>query len=258
MRKYLPILCIAPLLITSCGDVTQEIWIERDHSGRAHYSYDMTQVISMLQMFEGQKSTDSASTAQPKDELQALILGLEENSDTTFNISDIAPPKEIADGKLDELPAFLKQSNIRIANDEGKYLATLMLDFESFEQIHQQLLEVPIPESNEEFPLIIDYLGSVKLTDRSFVAPPFSMQEKDKSEEDKLGDDMVKQLFSVGNFISIYHMPSRVKSCSVPGAEIKGKSVTIVQPLKKIMDSDKMDGLEIKMKKYRSPKKGRT
>ena len=258
MRLVLPILCSMILFLTSCGDVTQEIWIEKDTSTTTHYSYDMTDAISMLQMFGSEMSEDSASGGKIKmgnstDDLENLIFGLEENTDTVFNLYDIAPAEEVAQGKLDDLPDFLQESNIKISNKDGSYIATLMIEFDQFEDIGNELSELKglSKGDNDEFTQIIDYLGGIKLTNKSFYAPPLSLAKENESDDDEMGDQMLKQLFSTGNFISIYHMPSKVKSCSVADAEIKGKTVTITQPLKNIMSQTNDPGIEIKMKKYR-------
>lgn len=74
------------LLLTSCGSVTQEVWVNADGSGRMEYSYDMSEMAPMLAMMPAEELGDINS---PEGKIMSLFM--RDRVDSTFPMRDMLP-----------------------------------------------------------------------------------------------------------------------------------------------------------------------
>ena len=99
------------ILITSCGSVTEEVWINSDGSGRYTLDYDASESLSMLEMLGqmgGEEKEDSMEEIQenPEDVMKEA-LG-REKFDTSFNLMSVMPDsvKQIISSKKELRKTF--------------------------------------------------------------------------------------------------------------------------------------------------------
>ncbi len=80
------LLAIATLVLSSCGTISQEIWINADGSGRMDYSFDMSEMLPMLAMMP-------AEATEEMDGPSAMLMPLltREKLDTTIQMAKVIP-----------------------------------------------------------------------------------------------------------------------------------------------------------------------
>ena len=78
----------AVLLLTSCGTLSEEVWINADGSGRYVMEYDASGMLGMMSLLDAQDEGDEGSES-PEDFLKDALK--QEKFDTTFSLLTMMP-----------------------------------------------------------------------------------------------------------------------------------------------------------------------
>lgn len=246
---------------TGCIDIVEEMFLNKDGSGKYTMRMDMSGVMSMIKMMgemedimpdedeEGEENTEEGE-AEEEDGFDAMM---EEGADTTMYLKDASPDllKQFEDN-----PGFADKVNMRmnVDPDEGVFLMDFNLDFanmddidyffKNFDKIMGMMDDGEDEESSE-----LDMLGMgggmgadsplgglmggdgltryFDLTKRTLVrrdAPPQEMQEDMGAEEMQ----MMEMMFGEAKYKMIYHMPGKIKKMTNKDATLSADKKTVI------------------------------
>lgn len=260
MKIFTIWLLVGSLIFLSCGDFTQEMWLEKDGSGQLHFSYDMGEIFALIMLMEGSgESADSAVGGM--DELMTGLLKELTNSsgdvDTTMSFYDFMQEKENDDNSIEDLKNV--RLNIKSVKKEESIILTLMLDFENFNHLDQMISTLSSQEENVDKTSLGDLpeFGKVfSLSKKSFEIAPYQLnfaeevteENIDSSDQSEL-DFNLEEMIETGDYVTIFHFPYRIKSCSNDQAVIKGKTLTIRQSLSDLEKNRSFPGLSVKFRR---------
>ena len=252
--------CIIGLFIgtffsLSCGDVTQEMWLETDGSGQLHLGYDLSQMLPLLEML----SQQSDSTLEQHQGIVGVYLnelGISgRNIDTIVNITEIdfgriSPTEEI---NLDILPDFLKALSIHIKtgkNNESLF-TSFILPFRDFSELDSLIyfLNFRIPDKDLiPFQLPV-FTKNYKFSRKSFEVKDYDFQpDVGDTVRMNLQNSNLSDVFEPGNLISIYHFPYYIKKTTAKNATVDKNVITISFPLTSVQEGNQFPGFTVKFR----------
>ena len=84
---------LVALSLASCGEMTEEIWVNADGSGRYEMRYDASEMLAMLSMMDAMDESSDDEPADGGNDPEAEIRGLlgRERIDTVINIAAMMP-----------------------------------------------------------------------------------------------------------------------------------------------------------------------
>jgi len=223
MRKFLILsLGVFTLALSSCLDVVEELFLNKDGSGTYALSYDLSSMLSdptMKGMVEGMMEGDSSGMDFMTDKDTLIRLSQEEL---------MAMPN----------PDFWKNFQMHIQVDQAKavFKVEMKLAFADIKDIDYFSKNVSALSETEGgsfagfgelFPGGSVYeLGKGSLTrlaPENFEAP---------SEDDMA---MIEMFFGSATYTSIYHLPGKVSKAKIAGSKIDGNTVTVTYPLMDVL-----------------------
>lgn len=233
------LLLTVSFFLTGCLDVVEEMYLNRDGSGK----YSIT--IDMSGLFEDEFMKSMIKSSLEQQEADGLNLGgngLPE-MDTIIYFKDM--PAEQKGGN----PEFWNrvQSKIVMSETQGKFFTSINLDFASTADIAYLYDNIgKIGESNAQLGGLTGDGGllpnNVGYTFAKNILTRKTPKTAAKAEE---GEDMemMKMFMGSANYRTIYHLPGNVKKVTIPKAKIQGKTVMVEAPMLDMMDGKaSMDG----------------
>ncbi len=268
--KYL-LLSIFPILLFSlgsCATFTQEIWLEKDGSGKIVTTYEMSEVMEMMKMME-EMSEDTVSAAEEKEGLEGLFSDSDnfEDLDTIISMYDEMPDSVKA---LVDNPEIMKKMSIRVKANEEEQIAffSMIIEFDDPNDINEifNTINESTPDSSkvdaDEFEEIKKQFTRFKADLKNGVITVESFDVKDmlggEYNEDvdleNMTDDqmeMMKMMLGEGQMKTIFHLPGQILEVTAPGAVIDNNSntVTVNQNLYEILKTKTTSDYTIKFKK---------
>lgn len=259
--KNILILILLVFSICSCGDLTQEMWLEKDGSGSVHLSYNVGELMGLfLMMDQMSESTDSMKLGTT-DVLTSILSDLQiegNKADTTISFYDLALEEKDQPVNREELKNILL--NIKADRDEETLVMKLIVNFDNFKHLEEIVRSIPVDEENLETDPLgeLPDLGQILSFDRqnfkiaSYTRPQMNVEETvpltDSLQSDELKFDLT-EMMDMGNIISIYHFPYKIKTCTDDNAMIQGKTMTIKRPLSDLQKKKSFPGLTVGFKK---------
>ncbi|GJM35423.1 MAG: hypothetical protein DHS20C18_44240 [Saprospiraceae bacterium] len=230
MRKFLVFLLGGSMLIlTSCIDMVEELYLNKDGSGKYIMKFDMSGMFSnpfMMGMME---------------ETMKKELKLDENEnlekDSIMYYKDLPGAARLSPDEK----AMLGNANIhmQMSQEKKQMVASTELAFKSFEELEK--IRTLIKKISEEdgqggltggsSPFASDAI--FKLDKRTLTRMP-NVQESDLFEGEQM--DMVKMFLEGATMTSIYHLPGKVKKTTIKDAKVEGKTVTVIADLLDLVD----------------------
>ncbi len=241
-------LLIACQFILGCSDITNELWIEKDGSGRMEIFLDVASFLPQDLM--SAMNSDSLSSASGTDEIDDLFKsmlmdGEVQQVDTSFSLLEVLNPPDsvqLTDKEKESLESIL----ITFKGDTttGTAIATLAFEFQnenSFEELMDPIqkqasrsdtLAQQILQFKED--LVIDMeRGIIRLP---HMKPPTNLPEDTPDDlnigleslqgEDEESVQMQEMLQTMmGNIVTKVHLPGKVQFTNDPNAEIDGNTV---------------------------------
>ncbi len=245
MRKVtILLLGFCLMSLTSCIDMLEELYLNKDGSGTYSITFDMSGLFSDP-MMKGMME----ELLQGEDGL-SFDHDLSQVMDTMIMFSDMS--KEGLQ-KM-EKPEFWKKVSMRIVMNEGEkaFRSEVKLNFTSLDDIdyfYKNLDKLGANEAGGGMGSMASFLptrGLFKLNKRNLQRLPAPKVDSSLNGEEM---DMAKMFFSAASYKTTYHLPGRVARTTIPGAVVDGKTITITNSFLDIMEGKaKLDG-EIKYKK---------
>lgn len=243
MKKILILLLGASMtLLTGCFDIVEEVFLNKDGSGKYHITMDMSGLFTdpfMKGMMEDALKQQAGADAEGE---------LEKDSVVYFKDLPEAADLSAEDQKI------LENMLMRMTMSESKkqMLIRIEYDFNKVDDINKmskvlakvgadQQLGGGMPGGNFMSGESANFTWKKGLLKRLPVEMSAS-KEMDESME------MMKMFLGSASYKTIYHLPGKAKKVTIPNATIEGTIVTVENKMLDMMDGKaKLDG-EIKFK----------
>lgn len=263
MKRILFTLVIAAsFTFTGCIDVLEEMFLNKDGSGKYVMTIDMSSIMEKSTR-EMLKSMQQAQDGEDEETLGALTKG--EEMDSIIYMKDL-PAEER--GEISR-PEFFDKVSMRIQSSEKKELLKMsfMLDFENADDIDYFLknfdkmivsdengaeqmaglgnmgggLSGLVPAAGKDYRL---FDLSKKLLVRHKMPKP---DENELKESEEMA--MMKMFLASANYKTVYHFPGKVKKATNAKAVVDGKMVTIEGKLIDVMEGKADLSTSVKFKR---------
>ncbi len=243
-RVFILIPFLVCLLCSSCINVLEEIFINKDGSGRYQVTYDMSGILQpeTLQMIQG---------------LQEMS-GEEGNVD--INLGDMAniemdsffsfDNEEMLAGLNQEQQAILKKGSMQmnVSGSSGVMEMNITIDFDDVKEIGTFFELMAQVQEDDASALPLSELSSVpmlQITGKTL--DRFDPQSTANSDiQSSLG--MMGMFFQDATYTTKYYFPKKIKSTTMEGAKVEGNMLTIENNLLDIMTQKASLEGEIKFK----------
>lgn len=246
--------CFLLLFLTSaCLDIIEEITLQADGSGTYALIMDMSGMMDDGFMGEAMRESMREETGQDKVELDSII--------DIAALNDGLPATLTADDR-----AILDRTTVHLQLSESKGVAQLLFEFPfdkvqditAFQATLNKMSQASqaasengggaglmgasgaMPQSNSTW----NFTG--KLLERTAIDSPTSLAEM--FEEEELG--FVKMFMENSQFSTVYHLPGKVKKCTIPNEVKEGNTVTITYELLDMLQQYPETSGTIKFKKH--------
>lgn len=253
-RTFL-IAIIASFLLVSCIDMTEELFLHKKGNGKYVITLDLSGVMDLANLSEmlGEELPEDSSEEGEKEGF------LEEAGITTMDT--IISFADYKDSLAQEVanPEILEKGymHLQMNEEEKTALLSIIVKFDQLSDINAFFKVLSEADNKEEKQEIGGMggmggmLSSNVFGDRALytlskrvltrMTPP-QQQQKD----DLLGgEDMefAKMMFQDASYTTIYHLPGRVKSTTIPNAKVDGKTITVENKFLDIIEQKaSMDG----------------
>ncbi len=243
MKKILVLLLGASLtLLTSCFDIVEEVFLNKDGSGKYHITMDMSGLFTdplMKGMME-----EALKQQAGADELGAL------EKDSIIYFKDLP---EAADLSADEKKT-LENMLMRMTMSESKkqMLVRIEYNFKKVDDINKMSKVLAKVGADQQLGGGMPGGGLMSGESANFswkkgALKRLPMAIKAPAEMDE-NMEMMKMFLGSASYKTIYHLPGKAKKVTIPNATLDGSTVTIENKMLDVMDGKvKMDG-EIKFK----------
>lgn len=245
--------CILAILMTlfiaSCA-ITEELWIEKNGSGKYEMLMDMGQVYPMIAMMDTTGSMDDV-----------------EAQDTTIFFSAFAESDSFDLSALDR-PELLEKVSVRIKMDptESEMMFGMITEFDYLEEIreiYEQVSKIQnLKKAKDENPASMENILDLakeegvgfswkkgKLSRTPQTMDDEELKEMGSEDMDPEEMAMMKSMFGNMEMKTIVHLPGKVKKVSDPNAKIVDKKTVIfTYDLFEIMEKGEYGAFEITYK----------
>lgn len=230
-KSLLLILALAPLLLSGCFDILEEIYLEKNGKGTYLYTVDMSALMdeSMKELLQGGDEGGENS-----------LEGVEIDSVVYFKDSDPEMLKKMDKPEIFKR-AFMK---IQMSDDQDKMVMQFGLDFENVDEIAYFLQNIDklMGDPMEGNPMGGGLLPSSDATEM-FMQKGKKLTRLgsialggDAMSEEDMG--MFSMFMESATFRTIYHLPGKVKKTNIPNAVIDGNTLMIETPMLDIMKGE--------------------
>ncbi len=239
--RFLLVAAVA-ILFTSC-QVTENIYVNDDGTGKLSFDIDASGVMSMA----GDK------------------LGNEKDIDSTFTFKQVFAGKKDSIAKLpaEEQARIKKLGNIsvnmKMKAAEKQFMVSMFTDFKNANEMvdMMQALNSMKPRQTQTAGSALASVGSADVTDLKFSYDGKSFKRtviiKDKAALARIKDTtgMSQMMFAGSNYTLKYHFPRKVKSVSNPDAMFSDdrKTVTVQYPFADYFENPDKLNLEVVLDK---------
>ena len=218
------LLAACTFLLTSCIETLEEIYMNKDGSGKYNVTFDMSEFFSnpmMKSMIE--------EAAKEEGEASGFDLG---ETDTLIHLGDSG----LAEG-------VMKNAVMRMTMSDslGKFLVNMSFPFENVGQIDEFFQELSEQGAGADAGMM-GGMGSLLMPGGKFA---FQKKRLTRMKNDQEGaselfagedGEFMKMFFSGGTHTTVYHLPGKVKKTTIEGAEVDGNTVTVERPLMDLME----------------------
>lgn len=218
------------LFLTSCFDIVEEVYLNRNGSGKYLYTIDMSALLSDPMM--GQIMAQSMSEQMGSDELEI---------DSLIRFADMEEPP--ASLSAEEKAIFNRiEMNILMSQSGGKGIITITVPFDKIGQINQfnEMLSKLQSEGDSGglgmagmgmSPVTSEFSVNGKTLGRSTTS---TGKPSDQMDEETLS--MARMMFTEAKLKTIYHLPGKVRSTTLKDASTEGSTVSTTYNLMDILD----------------------
>jgi len=253
------IVVIAAFILTSCIDITEEVFLNKKGTGKYSLAIDLSSLMDMGMMADMMKDMDLGQEEGEEDihfEDSVDLFGeMEEKMDTIMRFDNL--PDSIRQ-KISK-PGILKKGYMRIQMDkaESLMLMSFHVDFDKFSDIEDFFTAFEEIKGEQDPSGGIlgesdDFMkgGLFSLSKRVLSRLPTPKQTSDTAGLfDGEEGEFAKMMFEGAKYKTIYHLPGKVKSTTIPNAVVNGKVVTVENDMLAVMEEKATMHGEIKFKR---------
>ncbi|GAB5550745.1 MAG: hypothetical protein Sapg2KO_03360 [Saprospiraceae bacterium] len=232
MRKLnLLILLLAVFSLQSCFDVVEKMNVKKDGSGTYALSYDFSSILSNPMMKEMVKESLQSEDGPFAD----MMVDGSIEMDTLINLKD-SPLATEMDGDMPEVMKKAKMA-MNLSETQGVFKMVLSLDFDKVADIadfYKALQDAG--DDQQGFSAIMPSNGLFELQGKTLTRRPVDLSKAN----DAMGDDesmgMMKMMMSGATYTTLYEFPKKVKSTTIPDAEVGKKTVKVTRDFISLME----------------------
>jgi hypothetical protein len=237
MKRLFYFLCIVSVFsLTSCITIIEEIFLNKDGSGKFLLTLDLSAVMGMKEMLAGKLSTTNSDSSS----------FLQEKFDSIIYFSDM---KDSVRRTL-SYPHLVEKGHLQLKGDEEENVMQVTIHFpfanlEEINQFQQDIHRYGAGGVNKQMnPDFLGYQTTFSGAKKSIQRQTIFSEAKEMKEEDKLTESMAKMMFATARVKTIYHLPGKIKSTTIPGAIIKGNQCELELPYPDFINRKKsVDGI---------------
>lgn len=216
MKKIIALSCITILLsLTSCINIIEEIFLNRDGSGKYLLTLDMSSMIAMKEMLVSQtklSKKDSLKLAQQKYDSTIYFTNMPDSITARFHH-----------------PELIQRSTVNLKIDEstGEMNITLNFPFKKIAEVNDLLADINNIKGDTKLKKydvsIFGYLPTYSATKKSIERVTTLSAPKENDSLAFLGT----ALFASARVKTIYHLPGKVKSTTITDAYIRDRECVV-------------------------------
>ncbi len=208
------------LFLTSCFDIIEEIYLNKDGSGKYITTIDASGLFSNPFM---KSALEEAAKEEGGEDTEL-------EQDSVVYYKDMAG---FADLTSDE-QAKVRDLNMRITMSEskGEFIILNKIPFKSLtelEEISNILAKIQSEDEGGGLFSGANPFGSTtpqfKEAKRELIRLPDPSSNDEEMDDETM--DMARMFLTDAKMTTIYHMPGKIKKCDIPNAVIDGKQVTV-------------------------------
>ncbi len=244
MRKFVLLLLSGSMLfLTSCFDIIEEVYLNKDGSGKYVTRIDASGLMSNPFM---KSAIQEAAKEEGGEE-----MNLESDSLIYYKDMDgFADLTNMEQQQIKDLTIHMVMSE-----SKGEFLIISDIPFKSLDELAQiQQIIGKVQDKEGEAGGLMGGTNPFaagaprfKQAKRELIRLPEAAGDAEELDEETMS--MAKMFFTDAEATTIYHLPGKVKSCSIPNAVIDGKTVTVTHSLLDMMDEKVISEGAIKYKK---------
>lgn len=232
MRKLnFLILVLAVFSLQSCFDVVEKMNIKKNGTGTYALSYDFSSLLSNPMMKEMLKESLQSEDGPFAD----MMVNGSIEMDTLINLKD-SPLATEMDGDMPEVMKKAKMA-MNLSETQGVFKMVLSLDFDKVAEIadfYQALQEAG--DDQQGFGAMMPANGLFQLKGKTLTREPMDLSTANEAMGDEESMGMMKMMMSGATYTTIYEFPKKVKSTSIPDAEVGKKTVKVTRDFLDIME----------------------
>jgi hypothetical protein len=249
--KYLSYLvCLVLALATSgCFEMLEDIYLNSDGSGKYQITMDMSGMFDDPFMGEMMKNSMMEQTGSDELEIDSLI-----------SFSELSPgglPPTLTDNDRE----LIGRTEIRMRMSDKEKIGTIVFSFpfnnmdelNSFQEAFGRIQEEggqggmgSLLGSGMTNGAKTNWSLSGRTLNRD-VDTAAAAEELEEMDDETM--EMMKMFMAESTFTTVYHLPGKVKKCTIPGAAVEGKTVTLSYNMLDAMEEQPETGGTIKFKK---------
>jgi len=236
------------LFITSCA-ITEEIWFEKNGSGRFEMNMDMSSMMTIMAMM------DTTGNGLGEEEMDSTINFADAIIEDGIDVSGIENAELLDKLTMDLKMSEISQEMVIQMNIDFDHLDDIQKTIEVFEQV-KALRDSTSTTASNPLEKATSYFGQGGL---GFQFEKGILTRESQDIEDTMGDDEemspediseMSAMFGEMKYSTIIHLPGKVKSISIDdGIRVDDKTIRFDYDIMKLMKMKEMPGYTIKFKK---------
>lgn len=267
MKNLIKLLFLATFIISlaSCGEINEEMWLNKDGSGKVEYQFDVGESLPMIMMMvqagAQQQLSEMENGEATQDKMNEIMEKLSsEKVDTTISFFDFV--SDSIKGLTENPEQFKKMNlNIDLDSDANVALVKLAIDFNDFQEIDQMLKKFGNAFASGSPELSNMGLGGMtdgfSFDDSNYFTKKEFKQRRMSSGgggmEEMMGEgegaQMIEMMFGNTQYSKTIHFPHKIKSVSGADAKIDGNTIRIERDFMEMMKEDQSKELQVVFKK---------
>ncbi len=237
-RNIILLLVLCSFLLTGCIETLEEIYLNKDGSGKYSITFDMSEFFGNPMM-------------------KGLIeeAAQEEGVDSTFALGEVDTVMMLGQGADAEAVMGRVAMRMQMSDSMGTFVMNMSFPFDDVSEIAQFYEEFSKEGAGAEAAMPMGGGGNLFMPGGKFSFKKKKLireaSEAQGASEMLEGEDgeFAKMFFADGTHTTIYHLPGKVKNVTIEGAEIDGKTVTVERPLLEMMEGKSNLEGEIRFKR---------
>lgn len=243
MKRILFLCLVASMtLLTGCLNIVEEVFLNKDGSGKYHITMDMSQLFTdpfMKGMMEEALKQQGGIDASAPLEKDSVVYFKDTNQAEDLSAED----KKVLDNLL---------MRMTMSESKKQLLVRLEYDFKNISEVNKMSQVLQKIGADEQVGGGMPGGGLMTGESANFAWKkgllsrlPVAMKKSAEADENM---EMMKMFLENATYKTIYHLPGKAKKVTIPNATIDGSTVTVENNMLNLMDGKvKLDG-DIKFK----------